>query len=376
MPTSVGGDSTSSSDAIPCDDNAESNSKSYDQGVAACPSEGESLPSSPASYDATPESMNDISWEDLHSSGYGDLTASTVTVPVASAAPAPATVPAAALDEGCGHPATPSSSGSGSEHRQLMPWLSPMACPSPTGGHAAQHLVQSQAFSQQFMAVVVPAGQWYAMSSPPMVSTPAVAGAALQTPVRAQARLPEERAGRLGAPKQVLTPLTPGLVTPASRMADEAGGGGAVCSRPPERRTTVMVRNVPNDVRRERFLRILDEEGLARLYDFVYLPVDFRTGASLGYAFVNTVDPAAARRLWRVLDGFARWNLPSRKRCSVGWSEPFQGLEENVERYRNSPVMHPSVPDWAKPVVFRDGVRVPFPEPSRPIRAPRARKHW
>ena len=31
--------------------------------------------------------------------------------------------------------------------------------------------------------------------------------------------------------------------------------------------------------------------------------------------------------------------------------------EAHVERYKNSPVMHKSVPDEYKPVIFADGVR-------------------
>eukprot|EP00438_Fugacium_kawagutii_P034564 Skav216757 [mRNA] locus=scaffold3303:12117:15736:- [translate_table: standard] len=54
-------------------------------------------------------------------------------------------------------------------------------------------------------------------------------------------------------------------------------------------RTTVMLRNLPNNYTRDMFLSLLDEEGLSGLYDFVYLPMDFRRDANLGYAFVNLV---------------------------------------------------------------------------------------
>lgn len=36
-----------------------------------------------------------------------------------------------------------------------------------------------------------------------------------------------------------------------------------------------------------------------------------------------------------------------------------------MERYRNSPVMHESVPDEYKPVILQNGLRVNFPEPSK-----------
>ena len=49
-----------------------------------------------------------------------------------------------------------------------------------------------------------------------------------------------------------------------------------------------------------------------------------------------------------------------------------RGLEAHVERYRNSPVMHRSVPDQYKPVIFKDGVRKPFPRATKKVKAPTA----
>jgi hypothetical protein len=39
-------------------------------------------------------------------------------------------------------------------------------------------------------------------------------------------------------------------------------------------------------------------------------------------------------------------------------------LRNQVELYRNSPVMHHSVPDACKPILLRNGVRIPFPAPT------------
>lgn len=134
--------------------------------------------------------------------------------------------------------------------------------------------------------------------------------------------------------------------------------------------TTVVVRNLPNDYTREMLLDLLDSNGLARRYDFLYLPTDASSGAGLGYAFVNLVSADDALRARERLEGFRQWAVPSGKVCSVGWSLPRQGLEANVKRYRNSPLMHPSVPDAFKPAVFADGQRIPFPWPTRKLRKP------
>jgi len=138
-------------------------------------------------------------------------------------------------------------------------------------------------------------------------------------------------------------------------------------------RTTVMLRNLPNNYTRATLMELMEKEGFGSAYNFLYLPIDFKTQAALGYAFVNLVHPCVAEQFWRVFDGFSRWSVPSRKLCLVSWCEPHQGLETQIERYRNSPVMHDSVPDVYKPVLLQGGVRVCFPPPTKAMRAPRGR---
>jgi len=168
---------------------------------------------------------------------------------------------------------------------------------------------------------------------------------------------------------QEKTSATPQLKSPKNKVAGKA-------AKPEEprqdQRTTVMLRNLPNNYTRDMFLCLLDEEGLSNLYDFVYLPMDFGRDANLGYAFVNFVTSAAVDKAWKVMDGFDRWALPTAKVCQVGWSGPHQGFQAHVDRYRNSPVMHRSVPDHYKPVIFKDGMRKPFPRPTKKVKAPTA----
>ncbi|CAK9105127.1 unnamed protein product [Durusdinium trenchii] len=139
--------------------------------------------------------------------------------------------------------------------------------------------------------------------------------------------------------------------------------------------TTVMLRNLPNNYSRNMVCAMMDKEGFHGKYDFLYLPIDFRSKASLGYAFVNLINAVEANNFWKTFDGFTKWVLPSAKVCSVSWSGPHQGQESHVERYRDSPIMHGSVPDEFKPVIFEAGTgrRLDFPLPSRKLRAPRRR---
>jgi hypothetical protein len=138
-----------------------------------------------------------------------------------------------------------------------------------------------------------------------------------------------------------------------------------------EVRTTVMIRNMPNNYTRKMILELLDLHGFAGQYDFVYLPIDFETTACLGYAFINMVNAAVACRFWSVFNGFTSWAIPSRKVAGVSWSGPHQGLQAHIERYRNSSIMSDSTPDDYKPIIISNGVRVPFPAPTRKLRASR-----
>lgn len=135
-------------------------------------------------------------------------------------------------------------------------------------------------------------------------------------------------------------------------------------------RTTVMLRNLPLDLIRDVFLRQLDAAGFACRYGFVYLPRDFTRRRGLGYALVGASSPEVALDMLYQLqghdpDGQGAWQ--------VSWSEPNRSVAEHVERYRNSPVMHASMPDEYKPIIFFNGLRMPFPPPTKVIRPPRIR---
>merc|ERR1712000_434675 len=123
------------------------------------------------------------------------------------------------------------------------------------------------------------------------------------------------------------------------------------------------------------FLQELDYQGFAGCYDFAYMPVDFRMQTTLGYGFVNLVSVELAHRARRHFDGFERWEFAEcDSKCLTIWSDKEQGVDANVERYRNSPVMHLSVSDEYKPRLFDGGQRVEFPAPRVNIKAPKLRK--
>lgn len=171
---------------------------------------------------------------------------------------------------------------------------------------------------------------------------------------------------RAASPSARMTPRSPSHVSaPFCPLDDEAT----------DTRTTVVIRNLPRTYSREMVCEFMDSEGFKGRYDFVYLPTDFRTWLAFGYAFVNMVTAEDATDIMRCLEGFDAWKHDNEgKACNVVWSDPYQGLQENIERYRNSPVMNASVKDEYKPRLFKDGKRVPFPLPTRKLRQPRIRR--
>lgn len=119
---------------------------------------------------------------------------------------------------------------------------------------------------------------------------------------------------------------------------------------------------------------MLDSEGFSGKYNFLYLPIDFKSSVGFGYAFVNFISHDAAKAAKQAFHGFMSWKVHSRKALEMDWSGP-QGLQVHVERYRNSPVMHDQVPDEYKPILLNsDGERLTFPLPTKRVRPMHSRK--
>jgi len=134
--------------------------------------------------------------------------------------------------------------------------------------------------------------------------------------------------------------------------------------------TTVMFRNLPKNLTQVAVLETLENQGFSTVFDFVYLPVDFQKMVSFGYAVVNFVTHEAAERAMRHFTGFTAWPMPSRKACTTVWNTPCQGIAAHVERYRDSPLMHPDVAQEFKPMLFSHGCPLSFPLPTKQLKAP------
>merc|ERR1719401_269384 len=127
------------------------------------------------------------------------------------------------------------------------------------------------------------------------------------------------------------------------------------------------MRDIPKNYTRAMLLELLHEEGFYGTFDFVYLPIDLKKKRGLGYAFINFVDHYMALLFSYHFSGFSCWIATSGKVCQVTWNDRIQGLEAHVERYRNSAIMHESVPEEYKPTVFSNGEPLRFPAPTRTV---------
>ncbi|EER12764.1 heterogeneous nuclear ribonucleoprotein, putative [Perkinsus marinus ATCC 50983] len=132
-------------------------------------------------------------------------------------------------------------------------------------------------------------------------------------------------------------------------------------------KTTVMLRNIPNKYTQKILLNSIDGRGFEGTYDFFYLPIDFRNRCNLGYAFINFTTHESAVAFTNSFNGYSLPAFKSTKVCEVCWAR-VQGLEANVDHYRNSPVNEMPHNEY-KPMLFARGQYIPFPMPPLPYAA-------
>jgi hypothetical protein len=129
--------------------------------------------------------------------------------------------------------------------------------------------------------------------------------------------------------------------------------------------TTVMLRNIPNRYTRDMLINRLNNRYKGT-YDFVYLPIDFKSKVNVGYAFINFREPVMAARFIQEFHGAkTKKCLPgfsSAKICEVSYAR-VQGKEANLENLRDEKFiqkLNNERPEW-QPLFFDDsGREIPF----------------
>jgi len=134
--------------------------------------------------------------------------------------------------------------------------------------------------------------------------------------------------------------------------------------------TTVMLRNIPNKYTREMLVKQLNQD-FRGLIDFVYLPIDFKNRCNVGYGFINFRTVESCEIFVTKFNGVdVRKCLPGLNSRKVAEVTParVQGLDENVRRLRNSPVMNELAlhPEWMPLLLDEQGEETLFPMPEQP----------
>lgn len=207
----------------------------------------------------------------------------------------------------------------------------------------------------------------------PLPSEPQVSAPRLEVPSASTSETVSEISEEKAVQKCPLNDDSGMQLADHSSTSASSSHRGACGIGPASDPTTVMLRNLPAGSTRDGLAALFDREGFNAAYNFVYLPVDIASEVPFEYCFLSLVSPSEARRFFQHFDGFSRWPSPSRKEAGVHWSESLHGLDQLIERYRNSPLMHASVSDALKPAIYHDGIRVAFPPPTVKVKPPRVR---
>jgi len=99
-------------------------------------------------------------------------------------------------------------------------------------------------------------------------------------------------------------------------------------------RTTLMIRNIPNKYSQKMLLDVLDRK-YSGLYDFFYLPIDFKNRCNLGYAFVNFKTPTTTAEFYKEFHSKSWEEFNSKKVCEITYAR-VQGRNALIEHFRNS----------------------------------------
>jgi len=129
-----------------------------------------------------------------------------------------------------------------------------------------------------------------------------------------------------------------------------------------------MLRNIPNKYTRDMLVDQLNR-SFKGCFDFLYLPIDFKNKCNVGYAFINFCSPESYRRfvksfnlvpVCQCLPGLNSWKVVEVTPARV------HGLDANIERLRNSPVMAELLehPEWMPMIFTEKGEPKAFPPPA------------
>ena len=98
-----------------------------------------------------------------------------------------------------------------------------------------------------------------------------------------------------------------------------------------ERRTTLMIKNVPNKFTKDIFLSIFNKEFEDK-FDLFLLPTDIKEKKNYGYAFINFINPLDIIYFFYRFNGKKWPNTNSVKICEIVFSK-IQGINKMIKHY-------------------------------------------
>lgn len=154
----------------------------------------------------------------------------------------------------------------------------------------------------------------------------------------------------------MMVPMAP-AVLPTEAVCDAAPDADTMESER-ARTTTLVLRKLPKDMSNIQLRRMLDSADFESAYDFIYVPINFKSGRSLGYALVNFIDYEHALTAQECFHGarMGRAAIVAELSCK------HSGLSSLIEQYQSSHVLtDETLPNEHKPQLLRDGKVMPFP---------------
>ncbi|XP_073129915.1 protein MEI2-like 4 [Henckelia pumila] len=129
-----------------------------------------------------------------------------------------------------------------------------------------------------------------------------------------------------------------------------------------DKRTTLMIKNIPNKYTSKMLLAAIDERHRGT-YDFIYLPIDFKNKCNVGYAFINMTDPSLIIPFYQTFNGKKWEKFNSEKVASLAYAR-IQGKAALIAHFQNSSLMNED--KRCRPILFHTegpnaGDQVPFP---------------
>ncbi|KAG6426688.1 hypothetical protein SASPL_110915 [Salvia splendens] len=139
-------------------------------------------------------------------------------------------------------------------------------------------------------------------------------------------------------------------------------------ARGDDKRTTLMIKNIPNKYTSKMLLAAIDERHRGT-YDFIYLPIDFKASlfypnkCNVGYAFINMTDPTLIVHFYQSFNGKKWEKFNSEKVASLAYAR-IQGKAALIAHFQNSSLMNED--KRCRPILFHTdgpnaGDQVPFP---------------